>query len=295
VPALFKGKDYDNSGFIFSMISDKNKDTNLVDKMKSLLYNLQYVRRADSKSSAVLTPNIFGGVASPFTLNGAEHPFLRKTLDITNAKQAWENTEDRRYEIIYNEFEDIYFYNENIEDVLTKIMNNEKDFISATPRAWEDNEVYDNFTKTKGFTFGKQVSAGLLSNNTKKPIENSASIKDQGPNFSIPSIYSKDIDFIINVDGKDKGVKVAMSIKARVEFVSVKELTDALVDRSYDKSFMERLLDVKAGLISAKNLFIPTDLWEEYKKQLIKDDKDLLKRAEQKDNISISKSVTTKV
>ena len=153
-----------------------------------------------------------------------------------------------------------------------------------------EDEVYDNFTKTKGFTFGKQVSAGLLNDNSNK-----ATIKDQGPNFSIPSIYSKDIDFVINVDGKDKGVKIAMSIKARVEFISVKELTDALVDRSYDKSFMERLLDVKAGLISAKNLFIPTDLWEEYKKQLIKDDKDLLKRAEQKDNISLSKLVTTGV
>lgn len=153
-----------------------------------------------------------------------------------------------------------------------------------------EDEVYDNFTKTKGFTFGKQVSAGLLNDNSNK-----ATIKDQGPNFSIPSIYSKDIDFVINVDGKDKSVKIGMSIKARVEFISVKELTDALVDRSYDKSFMERLLDVKAGLISAKNLFIPTDLWEEYKKQLIKDDKDLLKRAEQKDNISVSKLVTTGV
>ena len=154
----------------------------------------------------------------------------------------------------------------------------------------KEDEVYDNFTKTKGFTFGKQVSAGLLNSN-----KNNATLKDQGPNFSIPSVYSKDIDFVINVDGKDKSVKITMSIKARVEFISVRELTDALVDRSYDKSFMERLLDVKAGLISAKNLFIPTDLWEEYKKQLIKDDKDLLKRAEQKDDISISKLVTTGV
>ena len=154
----------------------------------------------------------------------------------------------------------------------------------------KEDEIYDNFTKTKGFTFGKQVSAGLLNDK-----ENKATIKDQGPNFSIPSIYSKDIDFIINVDGKDKSVKIGMSIKARVEFISVKELTDALVDRSYDKSFMERLLDVKAGLISAKNLFIPTDLWEEYKKQLIKDDKDFLKRAEQKDDISVSKLVTSGV
>ena len=154
----------------------------------------------------------------------------------------------------------------------------------------KEDEVYDSFTKTKGFTFGKQVSAGLLNSN-----KNNATLKDQGPNFSIPSIYSKDIDFVINVDGKDKSVKITMSIKARVEFITIRELTDALVDRSYDKTFMERLLDVKAGLISAKNLFIPTDLWEEYKKQLIKDDKDLLKRAEQKDNISVSKLVTTGV
>ncbi len=165
----------------------------------------------------------------------------------------------------------------------------------------KEDEVYDNFTKTKGFTFGKQVSAGLLNSNNngakpkKQDIENKATIRDQGPNFSIPSIYSKDIDFVINVDGKDKSVKITMSIKARVEFITVRELTDALVDRSYDKSFMERLLDVKAGLISAKNLFIPTDLWEEYKKQLIKDDKDFLKRAEQKDNTSVSKLVTSGV
>ena len=149
----------------------------------------------------------------------------------------------------------------------------------------KEDEVYDNFTKTKGFTFGKQVSAGLLNSDKNS----------QGPNFSIPSIYSKDIDFVINVDGKDKSVKITMSIKARVEFITIKELTDALVDRSYDKSFIERLWDVKAGLISAKNLFIPTDLWEEYKKQLIKDDKDLLKRAEQKDNTSVSKLVTSGV
>jgi hypothetical protein len=158
----------------------------------------------------------------------------------------------------------------------------------------KEDEVYENFRNSKGFTFGKKVSAGLLNNN-KKPLENSASIKDQGPNFSVPSIYSKDIDFIINVDGKDKGVKITMSIKARIEFISLRELTDALVDRSYDKSFIERIWDIKAGLVPAKNLFIPTDLWEEYKKQLIKDDKDLLKRAEQKDNISVSKLVTTGV
>ena len=141
VVANFKGKDYNNSGFIFSMISEKNKDTNLVDRMKSLMYNLQIVRRADEKSSFTAKENLFGAIASGFTLNGAEHPFLKKVLDITNAKQTWENTEDRRYDIVYNEFEDIYFYNDNIQEFLESFMENEKEFISSIPQSWNDNET----------------------------------------------------------------------------------------------------------------------------------------------------------
>ena len=139
--ANFKGKDYNNSGLIFSMISEKNKDANLVDRMKSLLYNLQIVRRANEKSSTVAKENIFGAIASQFTLNGAEHPFLGKVLDIKNAKQSWENIEDRRYDIIYNEFEDIYFYQDEIEDVLASFMENEKEHISSVPETWTDNET----------------------------------------------------------------------------------------------------------------------------------------------------------
>ena len=146
IVANFKGKDYNNSGLILSMISEKNKDTNLVDKMKSLMYNLQYVRRADEKSSAVLTPNIFGSVSSGFTLNGAQHPYLNKVLDITNAKETWENIEDTRYDIIYNEFEDIYFYNDEIDAVLRDIITDEEEYITSTPANWHDNEASDTLS-----------------------------------------------------------------------------------------------------------------------------------------------------
>lgn len=141
VVANFKGEDYNNSGLVFSMISEKNKDTNLVDKMKSLLYNLQIVRRADEKSSTVAKENLFGAIASPFTLNGASHPFLGKVLDINNAKESWENTKDTKYEIIYNEFEEIYFYQDNIDSILESFMENEKDYISSIPQSWNDNET----------------------------------------------------------------------------------------------------------------------------------------------------------
>lgn len=143
-----------------------------------------------------------------------------------------------------------------------------------------EDRVHDAFNSSKGFTFGKEVSVGLQNDNNRKDT-------------SIPAVYSKDVDLRITINGKDKSVGVPLTIKARVEFVSVREISDSLLDRSYDKSFMERLSDVKAGLISAKNLWIPTDLWEDYKNKLIKDDKDLLKRAEQKDSISAKKLLTS--
>lgn len=144
-----------------------------------------------------------------------------------------------------------------------------------------ENRVYDSFANSKGFTFGKEVAAGNLNDN-----------KDR-KNESIPAIYSKDVDLKITLPDKEKSVVIPLTIKARVEFVSLSDITDALVDRTYDKTFMERLSEVKAGLIPAKNLWIPTDLWEDYKQKLIKDDKDLLKRAEEKDSISAKKLLTT--
>lgn len=144
-----------------------------------------------------------------------------------------------------------------------------------------EDRVYDSFTNSKGFTFGKEVAAGNLNDNRDRKNE------------SIPTIYSKDVDLKITLPDKEKSVVIPLTIKARVEFVSLSDITDALVDRTYDKTFMERLSEVKAGLIPAKNLWIPTDLWEDYKQKLIKDDKDLLKRAEEKDSISAKKLLTT--
>lgn len=142
-----------------------------------------------------------------------------------------------------------------------------------------EDRVNNAFHSSKGFTFGKEVSAGNLNDNRKES--------------SIPAVYSKDVDLRIQLKDKKESVIIPLTIKARIEFISVKDISDSLLDRSYDKTFMERLSDVKAGLITAKNLWIPTDLWEDYKNKLIKDDQDLLKRAEQKDSISAKKMLTS--
>lgn len=143
-----------------------------------------------------------------------------------------------------------------------------------------EDRIRDGFDNSKGFTFGKEIASGLQNDNVKK---------DNG----VPAIYSKDVDMKISFKDKRESVNIPLSIKARIEFVSIKEISDSLLDRSYDKTFIERLSEVKAGLIPAKNLWIPTDLWEDYKNKLIKDDQDLLKRAEQKDSISAKKILTS--
>lgn len=140
-----------------------------------------------------------------------------------------------------------------------------------------------DFVNSKGFTFGKidQATAGLLNDKKKNTFSESDS--------SIPSIYSKDVDLKITIDKTDKSVVVPLTIKARVEFVSVKKITDALIDRTYEPTMSERFSDVMAGILSWKNFFIPMDLWKAYKEKLIKDEEGYLAMAENKSNISVSK------
>lgn len=143
VPAMFNGSAYNNSGLVIASIPEKNKDSRTVSEMKSLIYNLQYVTRADERSSHVVTATKTGGMFSPFTLNGSKNPSTKKVMSVENAMKNWYNITDTKYPIIYNEFEDIYLYKDSIEAILNIIINNEKSFISATPKAWNDNIVKD--------------------------------------------------------------------------------------------------------------------------------------------------------
>lgn len=139
VPAKFLGSKYDDSGFIIESIINKDKDSVLVNNLKSLLYRLYYVTRVDSKSSHTLKENIYGSVYSTFTLNAAKSPDTNKIYSLQNASDTWENETDTRYDTIYNEFEEMYLYQDNI-DILTRMfMENEKTFISQIPKLWYNN------------------------------------------------------------------------------------------------------------------------------------------------------------
>lgn len=146
IPAMFKGSDYNNSGFIISSIPEKNKDARTVREMKSLIYNLQYVRRVNERSSHTVTPSKSGGLSSPFTLNGTKHPATKKVMSVENAMKNYYNLTETKYPISYNEFEDIYLYKDNIDAILTLIINNEKDYITAVPKVWNDNIAKDTLS-----------------------------------------------------------------------------------------------------------------------------------------------------
>ena len=145
VPAKFLGEAYNNSGFIIESILNKDKDTNLVNKLKSLLYRLYYVKRPDAKSSHTLKENIYQSVFSTFTLNGAVSKDNKKAYTLQNASNTWENEDDTRYDIIYNEFEEMYLYEDNIDLLTTMFMNNEKTFISQIPKVWKNNVAAATF------------------------------------------------------------------------------------------------------------------------------------------------------
>lgn len=145
IPAKFLGEYYNNRGFIIESIVAKDKDTDLVSKLKSLLFRLYYVGRDNAKSSAVLKENKFGSVYSQFTFNAATDPATKKIYSLQNASDTWANEKDLRYPINYNEFEEFYLYEDNIEAILTKIMNNEKAHITLTPKVWNNNVAAATF------------------------------------------------------------------------------------------------------------------------------------------------------
>ena len=151
---------------------------------------------------------------------------------------------------------------------------------------YEDNLSMD-FVSSKGFTFGKidKATAGLLNDKKRNAYSDSDS--------SMPAIYSKDVDLKITIDKTDKSITVPLTIKARVEFVNMKKITDALIDRSYEPTMSERFSDAMAGVITWKNFFVPMDLWKAYKEKLIKDTDGYLEMAEKKDNANLSKLATS--
>lgn len=145
VPAKFLGEDYNNSGFIIESIIAKDKDTSLVTSLKALLFKLYYVRRENAKSSAVLKENKFGSVYSQFTFNSAVDKATQKVYSIQNASNTWANETDVKYDIAYNEFEEFYLYQDNIDTILDTIMNNEAEYISLTPKLWNNNVAAATF------------------------------------------------------------------------------------------------------------------------------------------------------
>lgn len=151
----------------------------------------------------------------------------------------------------------------------------------------DTDNLYALMKSSKGLTFGKSLSVRMLADKPAEEVNRSSNKKDE-----ITALYSKDIDLkltIKNKDGETRSLTIPIIIKAHVSYNSISIIKEMLIDKTFEKDMAERLLEVKAGLISWKNFWIPLDMLKEYRNKKIKDVDSLLAYTEEKNRVNLAK------
>lgn len=138
--AKYQGEYYNNLGFTISNLLSSDIDTRITDATKALPYKFSIVTRANPSAKYVIMPSLFGEPAVEFSFKDkAINPVTGARFDLeTVFAQQWYNETDRLLPLKYDDFEGIKLYRDNLNKVLTVLMDNEKAHISATPVTWAD-------------------------------------------------------------------------------------------------------------------------------------------------------------
>ena len=134
------GAAYNNLGFSINTLAKDAQDTKLINKLKAMMYSLSLFTRASAKDNPVLRKSLYAETEVNFVFKEkAKHPSTDATIDIEAAyENNWFNETDPTKTLIYNDFEGFHFYREYYEEVLSKFMESEKQYISELPQTWHD-------------------------------------------------------------------------------------------------------------------------------------------------------------
>lgn len=112
---------------------------------------------------------------------------------------------------------------------------------------------------------------------------------------------SKDIDLhttkyevqltVTTPKGDTKVIVIPIYVQPRIFTAPTQTLIDGLIDNTYDKSFLARLDEWRAGAISFLDFILATDLVKEYKNKRLKSESDIVKLIKNKVSSSTVKSL----
>lgn len=137
-----KGKYYDNIGISFTSLFKADVDSKVVSSTKSMTFGLSLVTRPDEKSSPVILRTLAGEPTMVFSFKEKViNPNTDSRFDLEYVfNNNWFNETDPLKTLRYNDYQGMYFYRSNYENVLDKVMGNEKEYVSSTATTWDDGE-----------------------------------------------------------------------------------------------------------------------------------------------------------
>lgn len=138
--AMYPGEYYNNIGFsIGSMFGDEVYDK-ILTNTESLPYRLMLYTRPSSIYSPEVLRTIFGEPSAVFSLKElATNPTTEARFDLeTIFRDEWFNESDYNKPLRFKEYENFYFYKNEYEKLIKKLLENEFEYISETDVEWND-------------------------------------------------------------------------------------------------------------------------------------------------------------
>ena len=165
--AAYPGEAYNNIGFTINNLNKDELDTKIASELKSLPYALSLVGRKTKKDAPKIQRTLFGESRVNFVFKAdAVNPRTEAVIDFeTIFEQNWFNETNPNRKLVYHDYEGLYFYRDNYERILDKLIVTESRFVTSDNTAWNDKEEantllwYDFTTDDQD---GLAAEAGLL-------------------------------------------------------------------------------------------------------------------------------------
>ena len=135
------GKFYSNLGTKISPVVGNNLKSRFLTEGKFLPYEISIIERSDTNTKGTVKKTLSGGSSTTVSFKkDSINPYTEATLDVDLLfPHNWYTEELTAPAIKYYDFDNMYMYYDNLQNLLNGFMATEATHISDTPVVWEDN------------------------------------------------------------------------------------------------------------------------------------------------------------
>jgi hypothetical protein len=159
--AAEQGAYYNNVGIRFGAYANADIASDILTDAKVVPYKLALMSRADIKSSPLVNKSLYGEENVMVSLKeNVKNPVTTAQFDLKfKFDREWHNTTNPLLSLIYSNYTGVHMYNANIESILTRLIELERNEISEIAQEWNDGV---NATTMSWFDFTTADSTDIL-------------------------------------------------------------------------------------------------------------------------------------